>query len=125
MTAVSSAYSSQALVPVVTVRSSRASAWVRTILRSDTDGSWTGRRWVAPIVSRGLVRLRGHYGTRSGSSLFTRGVTTHESTRSGAPVAAEGIPSRRRRRPRRGRLVALVVLLLLVVGVVLAVLARP
>jgi len=71
------------------------------------------------------VRLRGHYGTRSGSSLFTRGVTTHESTRSGAPVAAEGIPSRRRRRPRRGRLVALVVLLLLVVGVVLAVLARP
>jgi hypothetical protein len=53
-------------------------------------------------------------------------VTTHESTRSGAPETAEATPSpRQRRRPRRGRLVALLVLLLLVVGVVLVALARP
>src|SRR5262245_42607560 len=78
------------------------------------------------MVSRGLPRLPRHYAAGSGSTLFTHGVTTHESTRSDAPAMAEATPSRRQgRRPRRGRVIVLVVLFLLVLGVVLVVLARP
>src|SRR6478735_196073 len=42
MTVSSSRKSSHALVPVVTVRSSRASAWARTIFRSDTGAPCDG-----------------------------------------------------------------------------------
>src|SRR5215218_8276494 len=67
MTAGSSAYSSQALVPVVTARSSRAPAWVTTIARSDTS---------APVgVGRGgcelVDRIQGGTATSSALPVLT------------------------------------------------------
>src|SRR4029079_660518 len=86
----SSAYSSQALVPVVTVRSSRAPAWVRTIFRSGTtapgeDEAGT-RRWYreSPQSFAGITAT-------SGLTVFTRGVQLRSSPAESAsePVARD------------------------------------
>src|SRR4051794_16376956 len=113
MTLGSSAHSSQALVPVVTVLSSRASAWVRTIVRSDTRspreyGGWGADRIQTPRATSPASPAASH------APLFPHAVST-----SPPPDGEPPAPSRRsshvgRPRRRRGRVVALVLLLVVV-----------
>src|SRR5690348_6415076 len=129
MTSGSSTYSSHALLHAVTVRSSRASAWVRTFLWSGTTAPWL-RRTMGRCYRVSLHGFAG-FTARSDLTLFTRAVQLRHSeteTASEPVTSADRIASSarsRRRRMGRGRLITLVVLLLVVVAVVLAIAAIP